>query len=837
METLKFSGWQRPGAGLPAESHSGRLRVSLPLEIDGIETLQHASKTLQFEFYGPPDVAGLSAGAIAHVYPDAGATSAEETMCPFIELGAPGLPWRYSPEPRDAAHPDAWRPWLVVVAGTTDQLALLPGDRVWIAREVLDAHPLSQSARWAHVQETISGSPHVTSRILSPIDLKPNRQYLAVVVPAYKASGELSWLAGEEGATVPVYHSWRFRTGDAGNFRDLALRLRARAINDPTVAALGREYVEYPLATSANVVTARSALVPPAAVPPSGVDPDGPAPVDVAQSITLMRLPQTDAQGRRIVQLPRYGSAWIADPLQPASGWGASLNETPRHRIAAGLGLWCGVVNQDLISDAARERAAGLFIAAQRICALVAGLAASGSLWSRHLPATPETRLQVFGPALARVMSTDGAGNSQTTLAAITDADNARGNGRPMPPALLSSAARRMLRPGTARARYAKPGALGAEQIISAANDCRRLAREPRPSRAGQAAERGLPHADFLGLDFGLGDPAHALQPARTEDIERLRVREDGESVGKLREVLAYNEHQAPSRRCRPASLEALDAALVAAFRPDANGVAARRVLGSISGLDPAEPLSPPEICPDLDLPAWRFLRAEAKEWLLQGREAIKPDDVVALTTNSRFINAFLVGLNSQALGELRWRNIPVRSGCTPLRRFWDGITVPSASASSKPTTDITGVAGWDPTLALGDKQQSPNPSGVRRLVMVFRTDLFRRYPRTLVYLALATKNGAGQPSWQDDADFSANVAPVFTGEIDADLVFFGFPVAPEALKERWVVVEEAPPGYRFEQKKLAASPALDGGEAAADAFYEPTRVLFRGDLFFGSQS
>jgi hypothetical protein len=880
LEDLTFFGWQRTGGALKGEAQGGRLRASITLEARVIETGGTGPKDVQFEFYGPRDVAGFLPGSVTGVSPAEGARNAEQTMCAFAELGAADLPWRYAPVP---AAGDKWQPWIVLVVGPTSKVILQPGGRVSIASDVLGSHKLADSASWAHVQQTnppAPAQPHVTSRLLSPYRMSPNTDYLAVIVPAFDSTGMASWGPGAGDADLPAYYSWRFRTGDAGNFKDLALRLRTRSDTDPLVAQVGRGDLEYPLSTQANVVVVRSALVPPSAVPPTAIDPDAPAPADVAAANLAMRQPLTDPQGRRVVQLPRYGDAWVDDPLQPAVGWGALLNGEPRHRVAAGLGLWCGVAKQDLISDAARERAAGLFVAAQRIRALTAGLAAGGSLWVRRLPGTPEERLALFGPALARVAVTDAAGGGATVLAAITDRDNGRGNGRPMPPALLSSAARRMLRPGTARARQAQPGALAPAAIVAAANSCARLAPIRRPAQAPDAgkSQRGLPHADFLAADLGLGDSskvwgapdqaalAQALTTAGADSgllgvvpaarsPELLRAvfspsgrrpaeatlaslrDETGEAsdndLGRLQEALSRADKETPrAPGCRPVDLPRLDAILQDAFRPDRKGVAARRVLDTITGLDLAEPFAPPEICPDLDLPAWRFLRDEGRQWLLLGREGIQPDDVIALGTNPRFINAFLTGLNTQALSELRWRNIPVRSRCTPLRRFWDRVTSPTATESSKPATDIVGIDKWNVNQPLGHPDHAPAGQS-QQLVMVFRTELFRRYPRTLVYLTPAAQT-AGKPDWMQEAPLLSSTAPVFTGEIDEDLVFFGFPVAPLALVDQWVVVEEAPHGYRFDPSKLGST---DGGQAAANAFVEPTRVLFRGDQFLGTAS
>ena len=877
MDDLVFYGWQRAGGALAGKAKGGRLRATVKLEARAVETGEAQSADVDFEFYGPRDVVNFLPGAVTGVSPAAGAQAAEETMCAFVELGAPDVPWRYSPVP---AAGDGWQPWIALVVGPTSQVVLQPGGRVSIASGVLAKHLLGQSARWAHVQQTNPlppALPHVTSRLLSPFDMAPNTDYLAVVVPAFDADGNPSWNGGAD-VELPVYYSWRFRTGDAGDFKDLALRLRARGSDDPMLAQVGRGDLDYPLQPAANVVVVRSALVPPSAVPPSGLDPDAPAPPDVAAANAAMRLPAYDAQGRHVVQLPRYGDAWVADPLAPPGGWGAMLNGEPRHRVAAGLGLWCGVANQDLIADAARERAAGLFVAAQRLRALTAGLAAGGSLWSRRLPSAPESRITLFGPALARVAATGGSGAA--VLSSITDPDAGRNNGRPMPPALFSSAARRMLRPGTARARQAKAGALDMPAIVAAANRCGRIAPLRRPAESSDrgASQRGLPHADFLGADFGRGDqsgvfgtpdPAKlasalsaagadpglvgAVTPARWPELLRGAIPPSGRrdsdealrglragvvgnpqdtGIGALQEALGRNRQE--PRRCRPVDLTRLDAILQDAFRPDRKGVAARRVLDTITGLDLAEPFAPPEICPDLDLPAWSFLRDAARTWLLLGREGIQPDDVVALGSNPRFINAFLAGLNTQALGEMRWRNLPVRSGCTPLRRFWQRV---STGTPAKPATDIVGIAKWNTGQPLGHPDQAPDPANTRDLVLVFRTELFRRYPRTLVYLTPAAKDAAGEPDWLQDAPLASNTPPVFTGEIDEDLVFFGFPVPPEALVDQWVVVEEAPPGYRFYSKNYdpaVAGPA-DGGKSAHDAFVEPTRVLFRGDTFLGA--
>ena len=75
-----------------------------------------------------------------------------------------------------------------------------------------------------------------------------------------------------------------------------------------------------------------------------------------------------------------------------------------------------------------------------------------------------------------------------------------------------------------------------------------------------------------------------------------------------------------------------------------------------------------------LDRPAWADLgRVSSPEWLLPGVGELDPQRCDrAWQRNPAFIDAYLAGLNTQLLSELHWRNIPVASGCTPIRRFWD---------------------------------------------------------------------------------------------------------------------------------------------------------------------
>jgi hypothetical protein len=857
-----FFGWQRSGVykTVPGSALSdGRVTGSVTLTVENTEPPgESVSQVVPFDVMGPGDVQALKPGAVVHAVPPPGTADAEKDKCVHVDLAAPDLPWRYTPQLASAA---ALRPWLALVVGPASQVALQPGGRVTIAGPTLAAHDPGHAARAAHVHQDSDHPERLIARLLSERTLDPLTEYVAVVVPAFTDAGVAAWNTLTTSITLPAYHAWRFETGEAGDFASLASKLR------PGVAAtdLGRAPLRYLPMPASDTLSARGALA-----PIGGTDASMPAAIEA--DVTAFTTPLADPR-RPVVTAPHYGAAWVDDP--DATTWGLVFRRDPRHRGIAGLGLRSGIDEQELLSTAAAAQAGALDVAAQRIRHLALGLSAARDLWSRRLPADPIRGLAIFGPSLARMMTKAGSVRDLVT-----------GGSRPLPPALFSSAARRVLRPGPARARHAAKGAIDPRTVIERANAC------PPPAPRAPA---GLPHADALGESTGTKPPlddtmrqgrisAEALKrlaarldrsnldPALIQSLDRLieRMVEQAErgqpvpildlvaildpprdkplSSEELRRVLKGLEQRPPDsddllglgkglqtepphRPCTPVDLDELAGSVAAAIDPTVEmPFVVGRVLGTISGLD-GPPLTPPELCPDLDIPAWQFLRDHAPDWLLPGAADLDTDSVVAVETNPTFVDAFLLGLNTQLLGELRFRNIPVVSGCTPARQFWARTNPASESYDD----DIVGVRNWPGASALGSSGHQTPAAASADLVLVFRTPLFRRYPRTLVYLTPAPAGATG-PDWEAEPDFANRQMPSFQGSITPEITFFGFDLDPELGAGRWVVLEEPPHGIRFfntgptPARATAMAAAADGGAFAAAAFADPIRVMIRGD-------
>lgn len=881
--TIKFLSWRRSDIVSRSQEQAGRLGRQLTLVLDDIGDAAPARQNqARVLFPAASDVVALKPGAIRHLAPKPNTPDAETTKFVHVDFTEPDLPWRYTPKPSLPGQ-GGLAPWMVLLVGTNDDLQTGGGFVTKVTEDVLKTHRLDHSHRWAHVQNE---DGVMISRLLSPQRLVALRDHVAAIVPAFTAAGEPMWSSdGQRNFDVlPALFSWTFQAGEEGDFETLATALRLRSASGLGVATLN---YRRPVANVDVSLTLGGAITSLAS------HPDQPDEVRAAREdldVLNNRLKDTapgddpSAELREIMQLPDYGGLWCENTS--AVQWAKSMNDDPRHRGVAGLGLWMGVVEQEALMDAAVKQAGALQDVSQRVSHLAAGLDAAKRLWRRRRPESAELQLRVCGPAMGRMLAEGGG----TVLDRVTSADST------LDSALFSSAAQRLLRNGTARARFAG-GRIDRTAFLKAANRApARIAKTPA----------GLPHVDGVAEGFGERPLEEALglpeMDRRLEDILRKFA---GRPVD-LEHVRAFNEalKDAFDRDCselitffddflplegEPArvvfdremmlegfaqclggalpegmSSEGLESALPWPEEPDrrrpidvsrlAEAVnilidptqpqppALSRVGSTITGVD-ITTLAPPEAPIGLDFPTWTLLNRHEREWLLPGATTIPSNSIVSLQTNPSFVDAFMVGINTQFLSEMRWRNLPAPRVSTPLRMFWGYVNHETDSRDP----DIKPIGDW-PARPFGAPDaddvgdlshqhvEAGDATGRQDLVIAFRTALFRRYPSTLVYLVhplpgddldtllKATPDFAEPPGgrWQ-----RRYLGPIFFGQMEPDLVFFAFDIPPSKLDEYWLVLDEPPSELRFRNDK-----GMDwstSAQFANETIDEPTRVAIDG--------
>jgi hypothetical protein len=192
---------------------------------------------------------------------------------------------------------------------------------------------------------------------------------------------------------------------------------------------------------------------------------------------------------------------------------------------------------------------------------------------------------------------------------------------------------------------------------------------------------------------------------------------------------------------------------------------------------DPApdeEVLTEHRLSPAFPQPMVAPLAELAQDLIVPGLSLVLPNTIVPLETNPAFVEAYMVGLNTEMGRELLWRGYPAPLGATYFDRFWD-----NASAPGLPP-DIAPIGEWaGRSLTTGNSAEN--------FVMLIRSELLQRYPDAIVY---ATRPVANQP----DEDRH----PIFTGGFAPDVRYFGFDIRIQDIGGWSIVIQEHPSAPRF---------------------------------------
>lgn len=811
VDDTRFLAWTAPTIGAPDGTERGRRRARLALT--GTVTAAGATTPVsggpQVLLPGPADVAAITRAAIRRVRPLAGRADADAEYYPYIDFVDVDLPWRYSPK-----HPgadDAMEPWLLLVAGAEGiDVGIDAAGRAWVSSSVTQRLALAKSRLWGHVHQRRSGADWrpEASRLLCPLELRDDADCLAILVPRYReAPGGLidAWQPGQPALGLTVLHSWRFHTNAAGTFTSLAKAL-APIANPP-----GLGIASVIIDTGAGLERAAAlGLLGPLAMPDPGGWSDDAA---VDQAMTALLASSTPAAGAPVLGPPRYASRWITDV--ESTTWGRQLNRDPRHRGVAALGTQAGIDWQEQIVEAASRRIGSTHLAAGMLARLTAGVSLAERLQARRPGGAGAAgaehaadRLAFYGPALRKVRVAGGASALQRLA----------GEESPLASGLLSATSLRQHTRAGRRTVTGLPAPASAGDAIARMNECRPPAVAPlEPAASGEVA---------LGFDRGaLAELVRQLEGAADAEFGGSPFEADFSSVRPR-----YSEED---RSCDPIPLEETVDALDTAFDP--RGAMAENVLERIRPR-PDRFDVPLRIAPDLDLPAWAWLRDRAPQWLLPRAGLIPPDRVVALRTNGAFIEAFLVGLSQQAASELVWRGVPLSPAAMPMRTLWQRLREDGDDVAIRP--DIRVVQEWDAAKPLDDPARH-HPANGDLLVIAMRSEILRRYPETVI--RLLKKNADGDP----DPD-SPGVSPIAVGMISAGLWCIVFQVAPETIEQWFLVLEETVDGPRFaprpdggpqddiEHPLFGPTTAgeANGAEFAARHWARPVRALIDGQRF-----
>jgi hypothetical protein len=828
--------------------------ASVPIMLKVNETALAAEATVHLR--GPADVVGIDVHQVVRTEPRPGSSNFESNLFPTIEFDRPDFPWLFTPA--KATADSKLRPWLCL-AVVRKQAGVTLGSSVGAPLPMLEIdHPAKPSAElpdlvdcwaWAHTQaaaldnsagevrKALEGATELSlSRLICPRILSPDTDYVACVVPTFELGRKAglglaatttdlkslapAWLSSATKVQLPVYYSWEFRTGVDGNFETLARKLSSGVpdgVGKRSVSIAEPGFAWIPAASTAAAVPVEGALRPIIPNSPTALWSDDnaqPFETKLAPIVNQALTAAATAGDDPLLAPPLYGR-WHrrrSSATPGAATWFDELNLDPRWRVAAAVGTRVVQQHQEALMASAWEQAAELRNVNQRLRQLQMSMAVGESLHRRHVTAitkmpavvqqnNEEMLLRFAAPVFSRIRVPVVQPQTPGATPALGPTFTAKMTSSRLPPPATSPAMRRIgRRRGPITRRVAAAGfTRNATQTWVASINYRMssAAAPPAPvfttltallttaeitaaewNYSFRIAPEGQPLVPLSAVDLLPSDwdyPGH-FRSAAVAHLARIRpapaapTPPDQPSMATGGEVVAQLDPRKAIAKLAKAAVSTGPGALA----PTANGVAPIGIETVMTA-------------PSFPQPMYEPLRELSQDLLLPGLDAVQPNSVLALETNRAFMEAYLVGLNTEMGRELLWRRFPTDQRGTYFRKFWGYDTTQSDSV------DIDEITNW------GDRPLgSAGPSGsAGDFVLLLRSDLLRRYPNALIYLAPCVNGGPDNAS-------GSHVMPSFNGSMDPDLAFFGFPVpAPAAIGDGrntgyFVIIQEHPTEPRF---------------------------------------
>jgi hypothetical protein len=846
-----FTSWVRRGAAVTipeTDPLSGPWKVPAtfqpPISITKNGTSVTIPQLPELPLLGPGGVTGLSSKAVLRTDPTDGATAVEENYLAQIEFSRPDLPWIFTPaKPNEK---DQLRPWIVLIVVDESVAQVQPGAPLpTISVRDTELPDLDDSWGWAHSQATVdtegadlagartkahlefgpaSGTSAI-SRLLCPRRLKPDRTYVACVVPATEPGrlaglGETipdapvikqAWTAGSgQEVVLPVYYSWRFHTGDAGDFKSLVLRLKGKKATEVTGFGTRKVDMRSPWlhpdpAAAGTTVDLTGAF--------GAVDEQpltGPAQDAFADRLKKVLNFPADQQPQNAKQDPQL--AVVGPPIYAGRhagvvqvsddpGWLHSLNLDPRHRIAAAYGTTYVRENQELLMARAWNQL-GAVLEANRLQALAELAAETGNrMHQRHVAGLSFSSLvAIASPARTRIRVAPALKEPVQTLHATI-------MNSPVPGGANTAAFSRLIRPHGPLGRRTFPttppkvvenawtGSLRKDAILEDGISTVAALTPPAVNNptAGLVArslisvvamEAALPAAPGPAISTMLS--ATNLAAAAAPPVSPSQVLQAGKPV------LVIRLNTAPPRD--NGLILGITSAVKASMLPSIGIMQRFKRRVQIPDRLGQDKTARVMAYPQFTAPLATLLKASHPDWLLPGLGNFPDDCVTLLRENGAFVESFLAGANHEMNRELLWRGYPTDQRGTPFQYFW-----PRADRSP----DIPPITNWPAANALGTNGIKRGNLGENLAVLLVRGELLHRFPRTVVQAApvIGAKPDPDQGNWKQP----------FVMPLDDRTTAFAYDLDPEDLRS-----DGAKQGYFFVFSEPVTGPRfnfdLEGG-------------------------
>jgi len=172
--------------------------------------------------------------------------------------------------------------------------------------------------------------------------------------------------------------------------------------------------------------------------------------------------------------------------------------------------------------------------------------------------------------------------------------------------------------------------------------------------------------------------------------------------------------------------------------------------------------------------PTYYYLNMISDKFIIPGLDEIPMDRIAMFTSNPKFTEAFLSGMNTEMGSEMQWREFPTDRRGSYFRKFWDSESTVEAIRKDE-FFDVKPLHLWEGTR-LGENHLAAKGN---LLIFAIHSDLFKLFPNTHVFLNKA-KPGIGKNQAAFD---KGRKDPVMETFIRENILLVGFNISiQEAL-------------------------------------------------------
>lgn len=686
------------------------------------------------------------------------------------------------------------------------------------------------------LRSALSGDPALTvSRLLCPRRLDPDTAYLACLVPAFELGRRAglgiqisqedersllpAWKSGSEApdkVVLPVYYQWEFRTGVGSDFEELAQNLEPRVL--PVEAGKLRMDVSNPgfqtgLSSDQDLtIEFEGALRPIDALTADlPIEIQTPFQNSLKEILNTPRLAMNQGGIEPVLAPPIYG-CWqaaqhivepitsVTEPL-PSPPWLHEMNLDPRHRATAALGARVVKSQQEQLMASAWEQLGEIERLNQIKRQAQLGRAVNRVYHTKHFSRfSEETLLKVASVAQSRIVFEANVFSHIEHRAMLSHAISQSA----LPNRAMSAPLRRMASSrGVISARFQNV-ASPPIAVIAKLNTTTSIV-PVQKKEAGMIILDKVAEGNFLGGAEMLKDFVRSLrilgELQAPPKMKHFNVVSEG-TLLTLANILPgvivsaneqvfvnaaiahgqyFTQRLFTSFITIPALSKLPDAksALLDTLDPEKTINARVRAYSETTsgGSQNNDPLEPTMDTPEFPQPMFEALSAISQDFLFPGLEYVPNNTATLLETNTKFVESFMVGLNTEMSSELLWRNFPTDQRGTYFRHFWGGGD-----------PDIRVISEW------GNSELGNNMITSEKLVLLIRGDLLRRYPNSAIYAVKSINNDLST-----DPDDQHH--PMFRGGLKPDVTFLGFDLSREDVVADagfFFVIQQQPTEPRF---------------------------------------